>query len=58
VALPHNYWTPGQWTEAFAALGLDADQWEDRLRLYWWPASLIFDRRLHFICRLRIRQDS
>lgn len=54
VALPFNYWTPAQWTEAFAALGLTCEQRIKRLNLYPWPLTLAFDRRLHFMARLSV----
>ncbi len=52
VALPFNYWRPDQWTAAFERLGLEVEAWKERLRLYWWPASVLFDRRLHFVAKL------
>jgi len=52
VALPYNYWTERQWREAFARLALTIEVWQERLGLYPWPASLLFDRRLHFVARL------
>jgi SAM-dependent methyltransferase len=52
VSLPFNYWTMAQWQEAFQEIGLDVDHWNDRPRLYPWPASLVFGRSLHFIARL------
>lgn len=54
VALPFNYWTPEQWAEAFATLDLTVEQRLQRLSLYPWPLTLAFDRRLHFIARLRV----
>lgn len=52
VALPYNYWRPDQWSDAFEQLGLEIEEWKERLGLYWWPASLLFDRRLHFVAKL------
>jgi SAM-dependent methyltransferase len=54
VALPYNYWRPDQWTAAFAELGLAVEQQFRRLHLYPWPLTLAFDRRLHFLARLRV----
>jgi SAM-dependent methyltransferase len=54
VALPHNYWTRIQWEREFAALGLVVDHWQAELGLYPWPASLAFDRSLHFIARVSL----
>ena len=52
VSLPYNYWTKEKWSEAFDILGLKIEIWKTSLRLYPWPASLVFDRALHFIARL------
>jgi SAM-dependent methyltransferase len=52
VALPYNYWTKTRWWHTFAALGLIIESWQDELNLYPWPASLVFDRALHFVARL------
>jgi SAM-dependent methyltransferase len=52
VASPGNYWPEARWRAAFDALGLVVETWLPRLRLYPWPASLVFDRRLHFVARL------
>jgi SAM-dependent methyltransferase len=53
VALPYNYWRPDQWNAAFAELGLMVELQLRQLHLYPWPLSLAFDRRLHFLARLR-----
>jgi SAM-dependent methyltransferase len=55
VVLPYNYWPKAQWQESFARLQLDVTAWNDALSLYPWPASLLFDRRLHFIAALKPR---
>ena len=55
VALPHKYWTRAQWELAFESLNLAVDQWNQVLRLYPWPATLIFDRSLHFAARVSQR---
>ncbi|HEU4994014.1 MAG TPA: class I SAM-dependent methyltransferase [Gemmatimonadaceae bacterium] len=52
VSLPYSYWTPRQWSEAYGALGLRVVENRDRLGLYPWPASLVFERHLHFIAVL------
>ncbi len=52
VALPYNYWSEREWRVAFATLALHPSFWQQDLRLYPWPASLIFERSLHFIARL------
>lgn len=52
VRLPYNYWSMTRWRSAWTELGLHVDQLERRLGLYPWPASMLFDRHLHFIARL------
>lgn len=54
VALPYNYLSAVQWQATFATVGLTVEEWNSRLGLYWWPASLVFERSLHFIARLAI----
>jgi SAM-dependent methyltransferase len=49
VALPYNYWTPAEWAAAFDEVGLRPVEMIRWLGLYPLPASLIFERRLHFI---------
>jgi SAM-dependent methyltransferase len=53
VALPHNYWTRGQWLRAFAHLGLQVTSWEGKLALYPPPADWLFGRALHFLATLQ-----
>ena len=53
VDLPYNYWPLPRWEEAFASLRLETDRWDGRLGLYPFPASLVFDRSLHFLARAR-----
>ena len=53
VSLTYRYWTRAEWREAFAATGLRVEQWKDKLALYPQPSSLLFDRSLHFVARLR-----
>jgi SAM-dependent methyltransferase len=55
VALPYNYWSWREWTEAFTRLDLEAAAVERRLSLYPAPASWLFDRSLHFVAALRAR---
>jgi SAM-dependent methyltransferase len=54
VALPHNYLRRDQWQAAFARLGLHVDDWEEQVGLYPFPASLVFERSLHFVARLSV----
>jgi SAM-dependent methyltransferase len=53
VALPGNYWRRGRWQQELAQAGLTPVIWKDSLHLYPWPASLLFDRSLHFVSRLQ-----
>ncbi len=53
VDLPFNYWPRARWEEAFARLRLRTDRWDGRLGLYPFPASLLFERSLHFLARAR-----
>lgn len=52
VALPYNYWSEKRWREEMVLLGLRAGAWRGQLGLYPWPASLFFDRSLHFVSYL------
>ena len=56
VSLPYSYWSRDEWNSAFMATGLAIDAWRERLSLYPSPASLVFDRSLHFIARLIARR--
>ncbi len=49
VRLPYNYWSEAQWRAQMELLGLRASSWRRELGLYPWPASLLFDRSLHFV---------
>jgi SAM-dependent methyltransferase len=53
VALPYTYWSSAEWRAAFHELGLTPEVEIRRLGLYPFPASLLFDRGLHFVARLR-----
>jgi SAM-dependent methyltransferase len=52
VSLPNNFWTLQQWKDCIERLGLQVRYWQDRLDLYPWPATWLFDRKLHFIACL------
>lgn len=54
VVLPYNYWPEQRWRDAFATLGLRVETWQQRLGLYPFPVSLVFEARLHFVSRLSI----
>lgn len=52
VVLPYNYWSEERWRAAFTELGLTVHEWTQRVPLYPWPASWLFQRRLHYVARL------
>jgi SAM-dependent methyltransferase len=52
VTIPHNYWPRQQWVAAFMQLHLRTSVWVENLGIYPWPASMFFDRSLHFIARI------
>jgi SAM-dependent methyltransferase len=52
VALPYNYWSESKWRLTFDAIGLRVVEWQSGLGLYPFPASLIFERSLHFVATL------
>jgi SAM-dependent methyltransferase len=52
VPLPYDFWTQEQWRDAFARLDMRVEAVKHRLGLYPWPASLLFEKRMHFILRL------
>jgi SAM-dependent methyltransferase len=58
VVLPYNYLTRERWDAAFARAGLKQLSWLDRLRLYPAPATMLFDRRLHFIALMVPTRES
>ncbi|MEE4376877.1 MAG: class I SAM-dependent methyltransferase [Candidatus Competibacteraceae bacterium] len=53
VVLPYNYWPEQRWRDSFSALGISIERWIAHVGLYPWPASLLFDRRLHYVARLK-----
>ena len=52
VALPYNYWPERRWRETLARLDARIETWNSRLGLYSFPASVVFDRSLHFVARV------
>jgi len=55
IVLPYNYWPKARWHDCFARIGLDVASWNEALSLYPWPATLLFDRKLHFVAALKPR---
>lgn len=54
VPLRFRYLTRREWRDLFQTTSLSVDVWIGALRLYPWPASVLFDRSLHFVARLAI----
>jgi hypothetical protein len=54
VRLPYTYWRRQQWLDTSRALGLSVGAWRERLDLYPWPATWLFDRSLHFVGRFDV----
>lgn len=54
VPLPYTYLDEAEWRRAFDELGLAPEAEVRRLGLYPFPASLLFDRGLHFVVKLRV----
>jgi SAM-dependent methyltransferase len=52
VRLPYAYWTPAEWDAAYRDAGLALRTIREELGLYPWPASLLFERGLHFVAAL------
>jgi SAM-dependent methyltransferase len=51
VVLPYNYLSDRQWDVALAAAGLKRATGTERLGIYPFPFTLLFDRGLHFVAR-------
>src|SRR5579863_847279 len=49
VVLPYNYQSRAQWDRYFSTAGLKVISKQDRVRLYPFPFSVLFGRKLHFI---------
>jgi SAM-dependent methyltransferase len=52
VALPFNYWSRRQWSDAFRRVGWYPTVWLERLKLYPIGLDALFGRGLHFIASL------
>lgn len=58
VRLPFNYWPRSKWLEAFDTLGLTVGAWRKSLGLYPTPANWLFERSLHFVARLDLKNPN
>lgn len=52
VRLIYNYQKKDQWIEMFRQRGLQIVEWNEDLGLYPFPASLVFERKKHFLALL------
>jgi SAM-dependent methyltransferase len=52
VPLPYTFWTRQRWDSSFDDLGLRVRSWEKVTGLYPWPATLLFERSMHFVTEL------
>jgi SAM-dependent methyltransferase len=52
VVLPYNYLSDRQWDGVFTTAGLVRATANQRLAIYPFPFTLLFDRGLHFVARL------
>lgn len=57
VPLPFNYLSLREWKELFSSVG-STSSWNDALGLYPWPATLLFDRSMHFIAAVDVATGS
>ena len=57
VRLPYNYWPAERWLSAWSRLGWRASEYQTKLDLYPWPASLAFGYGLHFLAKLTPIKD-
>ena len=55
VALPYRFMNREEWQAAFDELRWDVVGWKDRLGIYPWPVSLLFERKLHFLGQFQIK---
>lgn len=58
VPLPYRYWSLQEWQDVFRRLDVSIDVWQDVPGLYWRPVEWLFGGRLHFLARLRGREDA
>jgi SAM-dependent methyltransferase len=53
VPLPYRFWSQAEWRTALENARLAVEEQRRRLDLYPLPFSLLFEKRMHFILRLR-----
>jgi len=54
ISIPATFWSRAEWRSAFARLDLRVEEWRDRVGLYPFPASLVFERGFHFVALLAV----
>lgn len=54
VALPNNFWSTAQWSEAWLRLGTKPDAWVTRFGLYPGLLNPLFEGHRNFIARLPV----
>lgn len=57
VKLPYNYYTKKQWLDVFRKVNLEVSIWNSGLSLYPKLFSFIFEANLHFIARLKKKNN-
>ncbi|HEY0594046.1 MAG TPA: class I SAM-dependent methyltransferase [Thermoanaerobaculia bacterium] len=55
VPLPYNYLSRREWEALFRGAG-PVISWNGRLGLYPWPASMLFDRSMHFLAAIGVEK--
>jgi SAM-dependent methyltransferase len=53
IRMPDTFWRKDVWEQTFERLGLSVESWNGRLGLYPFPMNLVFERRFHFVAKLR-----
>ena len=55
VTLPYGFLNHEEWQTLFDEFHWEVTGWKDRLGIYSWPGSMIFDRKLHFLGQFRLK---
>jgi SAM-dependent methyltransferase len=54
ISAPATYWSREEWDRAFRELKMSVEMQGTDLRLYVWPADLVFGRSLHFVAKIKV----
>jgi SAM-dependent methyltransferase len=54
VALPYNYWAERTWRRVLSEMDIEIMEWRADLRMYPFPADMLFGRGLHMLTKLRV----